>query len=196
MIATSGAPLHVAIPWYHSCALTVLSYVSMFHMIPASMTHQERGLMGRLLHFPANTMAATELFSMDEWGSYRLICLLPYSMAIMMRTALVTTQIWQEEVRMLRQEVYEITQNVFLKSLPNIFNNSLSPVFWDTPPIAVNLANAARGFPDSPALAIPGAAALRAFATARAEDPRFPKRVQTALLRTLIPALYPNTLPN
>ena len=55
MIATSGAPLHVTLPWYHSCALTVLSYVSMFHFFPALMTHQERGLVARLLHFPANT---------------------------------------------------------------------------------------------------------------------------------------------
>lgn len=190
-IAASGLPTGVGIELYHTRSLTTLSYISQFALLPGLAFSRERALLGKLLHFPGNTLAASDYFSMSKWGSYPIRSVLAYSIAVLMRSALVTHQSWKAMHSMLKEQA---EKNIDLHQL--IFNGSFSPRFWDSLSICEVMHAAARGFPNHKRLSDAGCAALEVHRDMKDTCPKYPNGVQTALYNKIVEVLFHDSIPN
>ena len=190
MISTSGAPSGVLVALYNTRALTTLSYVAQFSLPPDMIYPRERALLGRLLHFPGNAMASSDVFSLRRWGSYDINSLLAMSLAILMRAALVTLSTWPSMLEHLKSNDVE-----HLNIVKGVVKSRFKPKHWDTASIAELLRDASLGFPDSIRFRAAGQLALSAFRRERSTSKRFPKGIQTVFYNIFLDTLFFDSIP-
>ena len=185
LLSASSAPMSVRIAVYNSQAITALSYVSQFAILPQSALLRERALLCKLLRMPFNALGASDFFSLGRYGSYVITSASAGSLSALMRSALVTHKSWRSMHSMLQEAArmhLDMEQAFLLKRD--------SPRFWDSQSIAEVLHDAAHGFPASRSFSAAGAAALLAFSEASSDSSRFPKGVQKIMFDSMMPILY------
>ena len=128
---------------YNTRALPVLGYVAQLIPVPHGMLKAERRLLYSLLHAPFNALGGHALFRLHEGGGPRIQSLSVLSMAARLRTATCTVTHWPE----LLVELHAAAED----HLPfaRVVKGLVWPAFWDSPPFATHLAEAAALFPGS-----------------------------------------------
>ena len=116
------------------------------------MLQREKGNLAKLLHIPATAFGADQLFSLKHLCGYDIPSFYAFCSAVMMRTALVTVDTWKQEVFSLRHHAPNFNHDTQLSSLPHVLGKFFTPPFWDSPPLALNLAVAAEGYTAAPPL--------------------------------------------
>jgi hypothetical protein len=101
-------------------------------------------------------MTSADVFALARWGSYEIKSVLAMSLAILMRSALVTLTTWPSMLEVLRRNDAEFFQRG--AALPHF-----KPKHWDSISIAELLREAALGFPSSKQVGDAGKIALAAF---------------------------------
>ena len=189
-ISTSGAPTGLLVALYNTRALTTLSYVAQFSLPPESIHPRERALLGRLLHLPGNAMASSDLFSLARWGSYEIQSAFAMSLAILMRSALVTSTTWPSMLEVIKRNDAEFFEVHRGKAVP-----CFKPKHWDGTSIVELLQEAALGYPSSKKVGDAGKTALAAFRHERSKSNRFPHGLHTIFYNIFLEALYPDSIP-
>ena len=182
---SAGAPCGVLVTLYNTRALTTLSYVAQFSLPPDRIYPRERALLGRLLHFPGNVLASSDVFSLRRWGSHDINSLLAMSVAILMRAALVTLTTWPSMLELLKANDAE-----HLNVVKGVVKSRFKPKHWDTASIAELLRDVSLGFPDSVRFRAAGQLALSAFRRERSTSKRFPKGIQTVFYNIFLDTLF------
>jgi hypothetical protein len=190
VIAASGAPVGVSVMLYNTRALSTLSYVAQFSFIPQSAFPRERALLGRLLHLPGNALTSAGVFSLVRWGSYEIKSAFATSLAILMRSALVTLTTWPSMIELLKRSDAE-----FFDTQQGAVRPHFKPNHWDSISIAELLQEAALGYPSSKWVGDAGKLAIAAFRRERSESKRFPKGIQTIFYKIFLDALYADSIP-
>jgi hypothetical protein len=108
--------------------------------------------------------------------------------ATLVRAAVCTISTWEENMDLLLQSD--------CRTLGMYSQEELSPAFWDSPPIAATLRDAANGFPEHPLLGkvLPGIVA-RAKRRLAAQTPAERFKFQRFVADELKTALYPDSIP-
>ena len=93
---------------------------------------------------PQNTLCHSDFVHLHKIGGPHLRSFSAAAVAAMVRTACKTVTNWRSWILQLEEAAYR-----FLPLEP-LVRETLSPPCWDCPPIAVNLREAAHGFPKDP----------------------------------------------
>jgi hypothetical protein len=94
-----------------------------------------------ILRLPQNALRHADFLNLESLGGPKLRSIVASCAAALHRTATITITKWPEWITQL-----EIAAQAHLP-LADLARLSLTPSFWDSPPIACNLREAARGFP-------------------------------------------------
>jgi hypothetical protein len=191
-IAALGAPISTTAFLYNSRAVSTLSYVSQFSLLPQEVGRRDDGLLSRLLHVPHNAFTKNSIYNLRDWGGAKLISPLVVAKATAMRAALCTLTTWRDALDMLKSGAED--------HLPAklYFKEQFWGSHWDSPAFAANLNLAALGFPKDVRHAHCGRRALeRAEAAIKnnrlGNQPRI--KVQREIYSALMCGLLPDDLP-
>ena len=113
------------------------------------------------------------------------------SLAILMRSALVTLSSWRSMFEVLEEKATD-----HLGAIQVLIQKQFRPNHGDCCSIAELLHDAALGFPSSKRLQVAGSAALAAFRHEKKHSKRFPKGVQEAMYQAILPAMYVDSIPS
>ena len=103
---------------------------------PKYMRRMEHGVLNSIFHVATNAFSLSAFLSLDQSGGPKIKSIGASMRATMLRTAGSTLPFWEDWVRQL-----QIAARTNL-SLREIGGQTLSPSFWDTPPIALSLGKA------------------------------------------------------
>ena len=143
-IQNSQAPIGTNAYSYNTRVVSVTSYVAQLLPIPDSLFQLERAMLHTVLRLPQNTFCHNDLIHMHRVGGPRLRSITAASSAAMIRSATKTTPGWRNWVQQLRTAAEKYLP------LEPLVRDTLTPSFWDSPPIAHSLRDASLGFPSHP----------------------------------------------
>jgi hypothetical protein len=135
-IGATHAPFNISAYMYNSKAVSVLAYKAQLIPPPARTQQSERGALSTITHFATNSLTVKEFFNMQTLGCTKIQSIDCLAAASMLRFALSSHRSWVEWVRQLRVVAREALP------LRHVFSGILSPDFWDSRPIALNLETA------------------------------------------------------
>lgn len=137
-IGSAGAPAGVASHMYTTTAVPVLGYVAQLMVSPPQLEELERRAVSKVLCLPGNTLGRRWHLDLAEAGGARMGSVLAYVTACRVRAGIATVPDWSRDIEILRAAVQ--SRGV----LADLANSDEVPGWWDGPPLAVNLRNAAR----------------------------------------------------
>ncbi len=140
-IRASDAPVSIAVYTYNIRAVPVTSYVSQLIPLPKEAAALERTSMHTVLRLPQQTFHHSDFFNLSELGIKDLRSLTVACKSALFRCAACTVTHWPHWKTQLQTTAAETLP------LSHLHDGSLSPPFWDSPPIALNLSTAFAGFP-------------------------------------------------
>ena len=129
---------------YNSRVVPVTSYIAQLLPIPKKLMQLEHAMMHTTLRMPQNSLCHSDFMHLHRIGgpNFRSIC--AASFAALIRTALKTVTSWRSWILQLEEAA-----DMFLPAY-SVVRGYLSVPCWDSPPIAVNLREAACGLPHHP----------------------------------------------
>ena len=125
----------------------MLGYVAQLIPPPPNADMVERVALHTVLRVPFNSFWHSDLFNLDSIECMKFWSFTVSCAAAMMRTALQTVTSWPKW----KQQLEEAAKHTL--NIAPILRVKLSPDFWDSAPIAANLADAFYGYPRNPLLA-------------------------------------------
>jgi len=129
---------------YNSRVVPVTSYVAQLLPSPPSLPPIERASMHTVLRLPQNSLTHSDLLNLQDAGGPKLRSISAACASALIRTAIKTIHGWKGWLVQLN------TAADFLLPLHPDIRDKLSPPFWDSPPIALTLSQAAQGLPHHP----------------------------------------------
>ena len=140
-ISAAGAPAMVAARMYNERALSTFSYIARLALPPEHLQHAERTLLGHLLHLPPQALSGNDFFALAQWSNITIKSMLATSVAVIIRSVLVTLKTWRSMHDMLTRSSWDLLPLIDAKR--GIFQ----PRFWRSKSLAQTLHEAAHGFP-------------------------------------------------
>jgi len=140
-IGSTHAPLSIASHLYNVHAVSVLLYVAQLCKLPDNLEKMERKAIHCIWHFATNALTTASFLNLFNVGGPRLRSVVCSTMAAQFRAAWKFKSIWQAWITQIR------TTMMSHGNLSQVASNSLSPEFWDSPPIALVLSRAWEGGP-------------------------------------------------
>ena len=129
---------------YNTRVLPVTSYVAQLLPIPSKFMQLERSVLHTTLRMPQNSLRHADFMHLHKIGGPKFRSISAASVATLIRTALKTVTSWRGWIAQLEEAADRYL------SANAVVRNCLSVPCWDSPPIAKNLRDAARGLPDYP----------------------------------------------
>ena len=139
-VYSSGAGISVSVFTYNTRVLPVLSYVSQLVPTPQNSSKAERRALQRITHVAGNSLYTADFFHLQDYGGPKIRALEPSAKAALFRTAYSTVSGWHLWLQQLKKVAGECLPFASAR------NGSLSPTFWDSSPLALNLDLAYSGF--------------------------------------------------
>ena len=143
-IGSVHAPISVSTYLYNMSAVSVLQYVAQVCSIPGTLERAERVAIHRTWHFATNALTTTSFLNLHLWGSPKIRSVMGEVYATQLRTAWRFKDVWQQWLDQIK------TTTDFYGNLVTVARDSLTPHFWDHPPIAKILSDAWHGTPLHP----------------------------------------------
>ena len=190
-IASSSPSPFTSADTYSSRAASCLSYVSQLHALPWDSSLEKR-IIARILRFPYTALSLSGLFSLHLWGGIRIRSIAAAAVASQVRTALFTLNGWQSQLAQLRDVTKDDNADIDFFSY---WFDRLSPLWWDTSPIAKGFVNIINGKSSISGIDRIVPQAIRRVLTAKAEldacNPgrsfRFQKQLTTIIQEEAFP---------
>ena len=148
VIKSSRVPISIATYTYNTRVIPVLEYVAQLIPLPKGSGVKESVALHSVLKMPHNTLGPGDFFHYTNIGSRNFRSFTCSCNAALLRTALVTVPAWPKWLTQLTIAASSVL------SMRELFDGKLSPMFWDSPPIACNLSNAYQGFPGCDKLSV------------------------------------------
>lgn len=143
-IGRSGAPAGGAGHICATTAVTVLGYFAQVMAPPPQLEELERRAVSKAMCLPGNTLGRRGHLDVADAGGARMGSVLAYVTARRVRAAICTVPDWSRDPDVLREAARERGMLADLARGDNVLG------WWDAPPLAVNLRNAARAACDVP----------------------------------------------
>ena len=144
MIKSAGALALVSSILYNRRAGTLPGYISQLVFLPSKFATCERHHILRLLHMPVNALSLDACIDVTVVGGPTFVSCSPSNLAAMFSTATRTCSGWQALLRWLHSKAEDCLPTF------SIILGDMTPFFWDSPPLVVNLQEAALSFPAFP----------------------------------------------
>jgi hypothetical protein len=143
-IGSVHAPISVSTYLYNTSAVSVLQYVAQVCSIPETLRRAERVAIHKIWHFATNALTMQSFLNLHTWGAPKIRSVMSEMYATQLRTAWRFKDVWQQWLEQI------ITTTDFHGNLVVVARDSLTPDFWDHPPIAIFLSDAWYGTPHEP----------------------------------------------
>jgi hypothetical protein len=143
-IGSVHAPISVSTYLYNMSAVSVLRYVAQVCSIPETLRRAERVAIHKIWHFATNALTTQSFLNLHTWGAPKIRSVMSEMYATQLRTAWRFKDVWQQWLEQI------ITTTDFHGNLVVVARDSLTPDFWDHPPIAIFLSDAWYGTPHEP----------------------------------------------
>ena len=179
-IQQSSAPIKLNIHTYNTRVVPVTSYVAQLLPIPQDFLQLERAMLHTVLRLPQNALCHADFFHLDKIGGTACRSFTAASTAALIRTALKTVTGWKSWI----SQLHEAAQR-FLPLEP-LVRGLLTTSIWDSPPLAVNLREAALGLPNNPHWSVNISALLHSGL--------LPKQIQKCVYKDLVSSKFGNSL--
>ena len=149
-----GAPLSATVSLYNSDVLSRLGYICQFAPLPLHVLRHERHLHCKLLRLPGSALSSASAHAMGQWGLPQLGSLEVFGAASQWRAARRTLD-WATPW------LHYLGLVADLLPIITIFNGKFhDDRFWDGPPYALNLKEAAEGWQGHARYSAAGAALM------------------------------------
>ena len=132
-ITDVGASAAIAANLYNSRAVTTMSYVAQLRPLPKTAKAVERKIVNRILRGPGNTFGCSEFLNFGEIKGPPFTSIVALAHAAAIRTATDTVRVWPAALAALFEAAIDALP------LALVMGGSLSPPFWDEPPIVLFL---------------------------------------------------------
>eukprot|EP00959_Pyramimonas_sp_CCMP1952_P202271 4229675-Pyramimonas_sp.AAC.1 len=106
MIAAGGSATEVAALLYRRRAVTVLSYVAQFMIIPPHLRKSEYQQLARLFKTPFRCWANADWHRLKDWGGPQTTSILALCLASLMRSCRCTLPCWRECMGILEETAW------------------------------------------------------------------------------------------
>lgn len=142
IIQPAKAPIKLNVHTFNTRVVPIGSYISQLLPCPKKFEATERVFLHTILRLPQNALCHSDFYQLQCLGGLKIRSITVAAASALFRTASKTLTSWPEWIRQLEVASAE--------HLPCAVSPSLSPSFWDSPPIACNLREACLGFPSDP----------------------------------------------
>jgi len=126
---------------YNPKVVPCTSFIAQLLRVPPSLAVVERSILHTILRMQQKTLCHADFFHLHEYGGPKLRPIVAASHFALMRTVLKTITGWNSWIMLL-----ETAANEWLPAAL-VVKGTLSPDCWESPPLAVNLQEAAFGLP-------------------------------------------------
>ena len=127
---------------YNTRCITTLSYLAQLCRLPRHFRCRERCAINRIFHLPGNTLPLAAALELQTFGGPKVTCSFSMNMASIFRAANKTIADWRENLDWL-STVAASSEHL---PLAPFLGGTLSPPFWDSDPLVVNLRSAVHDF--------------------------------------------------
>jgi len=175
-IQAASASISINAYTYNSRVVPCTSFVAQLLRAPASLAVTERSILHTILRMQQNSLCHGDFFHLHKYGGPKLRSIVASSHAALMRTALKTITGWSGWIEQLQTAACEWLPAALVVA------ETLSPPSWDSPPIAVNLREAALGLPYLPTWTQGAQAALHAIKQNKSSEKSIQKLIYDQLV--------------